>query len=100
MPANLTQPELENSMNDEKVPNPSGHETSITVNNKPVVVTGPRLKGSEIKQAAIDQGVAIKLTFILSQIEPGARPKIVGDNDVVTVNKNSVFVANDDDDDS
>jgi NADPH-dependent glutamate synthase beta subunit-like oxidoreductase len=79
---------------------PPGHEVTITVNNKPVVVVGPRLTGLEIKQAAIDQGVDIKLTFILSQKEPGSRPKIVGDNDSVTVNKNSGFVANDDDDDS
>lgn len=88
-------------MNDQKsTPNPHEHQTTITVNNKPVEVVGPRLSGRDIKQAAIDQGVEIKLGFILSQIEPGARPKIVGDDDLVTVNKNSAFVANDDDDDS
>ena len=87
-------------MNEKQGANPSGHETTITVNKKPVVVVGPRLTGLEIKQAAIDQGVAIKLGFILSQVEPGARPKIIGDDDTVTINKNSVFVANDDDDDS
>jgi Multiubiquitin len=77
-----------------------GHDVTITVNNKPVVVTGPRLTGLEIKEAAINQGVDIRPSFILSQKEPGSRPKIIGDNDRVTVNKNSVFVANDDDDDS
>lgn len=87
-------------MNQSPKPDPSGHQVTITVNTKPVLVTGPRLTGLEIKQAAIDQGVDIKLGFILSEIEPGTRPKIIGDNDPVTVNKNSVFVANDDDDDS
>jgi hypothetical protein len=96
-----THPAGDESVNDQKgAATPPEHQTTITVNNKPVVVMGPRLKGREIKQAAIDQGVDIKLGFILSQVEPGARPKIVGDDDIATVNKNSVFVANDDDDDS
>jgi hypothetical protein len=87
-------------MNDQKKQGPTEHQTTITVNNKPVVVVGPRLTGLEIKQAAMAQGADIKPSFILSQVEPGSRPRIVGDDDVVTVNKNSVFVANDDDDDS
>lgn len=88
-------------MNEHKrEPGGAGRDVTITVNKKPVVVTGPRLTGLQIKQTAIEQGVGIKLTFILSQVEPGARPKIIGDNEPVTVNKNSAFVANDDDDDS
>lgn len=73
---------------------------TITVNKQPITVNGPRLTGLEIKQAAIDQGVPIGLDFVLSELRPNGRPKIVGDNDVVTVNKNSEFTAVADDDDS
>jgi hypothetical protein len=73
---------------------------TITVNNRPVTVTGPRLTGLEIKQAAIDQGVPIGLDFVLSELRPNGRPRIVGNEDVVTVNKNSKFTAVADDDDS
>jgi hypothetical protein len=66
----------------------------------PVTVTGPRLTGRDIKQAAIDQGVAIGIDFVLSELKPNGRAEIVGNDDVVTVNKNSKFTANDDDDDS
>lgn len=76
------------------------HKTTITINNKPVTVVGPRLTGREIKQAAIEQGLAIKIEFILSELLPNGRAQIVGDDDPVTVNKNSKFTANDDDDDS
>jgi hypothetical protein len=78
----------------------AGKTVTITVNRQPVAVTGPRLTGLEIKQAAIDQGLPIGLDFVLSQLRPNGRPKIVGDNDVVTVNKNSEFTALADDDDS
>jgi hypothetical protein len=76
------------------------HETTITVNNKPVEVVGPKVSGLQIKEAAIASGLAIELDFILSEIEPNGRSRIIGDADIVTVNKNSKFTANDDDDDS
>jgi hypothetical protein len=76
------------------------HSVTISVNNQPVEVSGPRLTGREIKQAAIDHGVAIGIDFILSELKPNGRAEIVGNEDVVTVNKNSRFTANDDDDDS
>lgn len=76
-----------------------GHEVTITLNKKTVVVIGPRLTGLEIKQAGIDQGLSIALSFTLSE-RHGQRWENVGDNTVVTVNKNSVFMATDDDDDS
>lgn len=76
----------------------SGHEVVITVNEKPVTVTGPEVAGLEIKQAAIAQGVQIGLDFQLSEELPNGRTRIVGDADEVTVNKNSRFdaVAGDD----
>lgn len=77
-----------------------GPPVTIHVNNQPVKIDGPRVTGLQIKEAAIAQGVAIGLDFVLSENRPNGRPEIVGNDDVVTVNKNSRFTATDDDDDS
>ena len=76
------------------------HVVEITVNEKSVQVNGPRITGLEIKQAAIAQGIPIQLDFVLSEELPGNRSRIVGDNDVVTVNKHSRFLAVPNDDNS
>jgi hypothetical protein len=70
-----------------------GHQVTVTVNNKPVVVEGPRVTGLEIKEAAIAQGVAIELDFLLSEERPNGETRIVGDADTVTVNQHSKFTA-------
>lgn len=74
------------------------HMVTITVNEKPVSIAGPRVSGLEIKQAAIHAGVQIQLDFVLSEELANGRTRIIGDADVVTVNKNSRFdaVAGDD----
>lgn len=71
----------------------SSHQVTITVNERTVIVTGPRLTGLEIKQAAIAQGVPIRTDFLLSEELPNGRTRIVGDGDTVTVTKNSRFDA-------
>jgi cell division protein ZapA (FtsZ GTPase activity inhibitor) len=76
------------------------HPVTITVNNQPVTVMGPRTTGRAIKQAAIDAGQRIELSFTLSQLQPNGRYKNIGDDQPVTVNRQSVFTATDDDDDS
>ena len=76
------------------------HLVEITINERPVEVNGPRISGLAIKQAAITQGVPIELDFVLSEELPGGRSKIIGDNDIVTVNKNSNFLAVPNDDNS
>lgn len=70
-----------------------GHEVTVTVNNKPVTVTGPKITGMQIKEAAIAQGVQIELDFLLSEELPSGETRIVGDTDVVTINKHSKFTA-------
>lgn len=65
----------------------------ITVNKKPVTIPGPRVTGLQIKEAAIAQGVAIQLSFQLSEELSDRQRRIVGDNDVVTVHKGSKFFA-------
>jgi antitoxin (DNA-binding transcriptional repressor) of toxin-antitoxin stability system len=75
-----------------------GHEVVITVNEKPVTVTGPKVTGLQIKEAAIAQGVQISMDFQLSEELPNGRTRIVGAADEITVNKHSRFdaVAGDD----
>lgn len=70
-----------------------GHHVTITVNNKPVVIDGPRVTGLEIKEAAIAQGVEIGLDFVLSEELPNGETRVVGDDDPVTVTKHSKFTA-------
>lgn len=74
------------------------HTITITVNEKPVAIDGPRVTGRQIKEAAIAAGVAIDVDFMLTEELPNGRSRVVGDDDVVTVNKNSRFdaVAGDD----
>jgi len=69
------------------------HEVVITVNNRPVAVQGPRTTGRKIKESAIQQGVQIGVDFVLSEELENNRTRIVGDDDEITVNKHSKFVA-------
>jgi len=69
------------------------HLVTITVNEKPVELEGPKASGLEVKQAAIAQGVRIELSFVLSEELPNRRTRIVGDTDVVTITKHSRFIA-------
>jgi hypothetical protein len=69
------------------------HVITVTVNEKPVEIEGPKATGLEIKQAAIAQGVKIELSFVLSEELPNRKTRIVGDTDVVTVTKHSRFIA-------
>lgn len=78
-----------------------GHIVEITVNTKyKVTIEGPRVTGLQIKQAAKDQGVPIELDFILREPRGNKERPIIGDDDLVTVNKNSKFTATAGDDNS
>lgn len=72
-----------------------GHEHLVTihVNNKPVQIAGPKATGAQIKAAAIAQGVAIQLNFQLLEELGGGRTKVIADNEEVTVNSQTRFVA-------
>jgi hypothetical protein len=76
------------------------HEVPITLNDKPVLVEGPRRTGLEIKQAAIAQGVQIDTGFLLYEHHGAGAKKLVGDDDEVAVHKGSAFTAIADDDNS
>lgn len=69
------------------------HTVTVHVNNRPVEVPAPKATGLQIKQAAVAAGLPIQLDFVLSEeVSPG-RTRIVGDNDEVTVNRKSRFLA-------
>lgn len=73
---------------------------TFNLNRKPVTVTENRLTGLQVKQAAIDAGIEIALDFQL-KIRHGNSPwEVVGDDDMVTVNKSTEFRAVTPDDNS
>jgi hypothetical protein len=75
-------------------------EARVTVNGKPVVLRKRKMSGVEIKQAAIDQGVAIEIGFILQEELPNGHHKIIGDEDKVEVRDHDRFTAIPNDDNS
>lgn len=86
-------------MDEQQVVNVAGgnghHPVSITVelNDDPVVLSERRLTGSQIKAAAIAQGVPIQPSFQLILKRPGEASKVVGDDEAVTVHDGMVFKA-------
>jgi hypothetical protein len=64
---------------------------NITVNNKPVPMDEHRTTGSGVKKAAIDAGLPIEPDFQLSEVRPNGELRVVGDDEPITVNKNSEF---------
>ena len=73
---------------------------SISVNHKPVELKMHWPTGLEIKEAAIEQGVAIKLDFQLAKVGLDGKQQIVGDADEVDVLEFKTFFATAGDDNS
>lgn len=68
-------------------------ECKIHVNEQVVTVIGEQHTGTDIKHAAIKQGVHINENFMLSiEDEPG-KTRTVDDKEMLTVRENSCFVA-------
>ena len=65
---------------------------SILVNEKPVSLPDHKATGAQIKQAAIDQGVAIKIDFNLFRVT-GHTQHLVGDAETVTLHDGQHFRA-------
>lgn len=79
---------------------PHPHIIEITVNGKAVHLPGVRTTGLAIKEAAIAQGVALQLDFILSEEIGPKKTHLVRDTDEVTIHPGSRFVAIPNDDNS
>lgn len=76
------------------------HPVEITVNERRVVLPDNDTTGLGIKNAAIAQGVPIKIDFILQQELPNGGSRVIGDNDPVKVHPHDRFTAIDRDDNS
>ena len=72
----------------------------VTVNDKPVVLVGPKQTGANIKKAAVEQDVNIKDDFVLSIELGGGRTKLVGDDEEIEVYAGERFLAIENDDNS
>lgn len=77
------------------------HPVTVTVNGDPVELPRHRVSGLEIKEAAIAQGVSIKLDFELTWEAHDHHPaQNVTDDEKITVTKDSKFLAVDNEEDS
>jgi len=79
---------------------PTRHEVTVHVNERPVRLPHHMVAGRDVKQEAIAQGVPIQLDFILVQELEDGRTKVIGDPDQVHVHHHTRFLANDGDDNS
>ncbi|WP_322103928.1 multiubiquitin domain-containing protein [Paraburkholderia sp. J41] len=72
----------------------------IRVNNNPVTMPGRYATGLEIKEAAIRDGVDIKIDFVLFAELPDGKEKVVKDDQTVDLHHDKCFEAIDNDDHS
>ena len=73
---------------------------NVTVNDKPVVIVGAKQTGASVKKAAIEQGVNIKESFVLSIELGGGKTKLVGDDEEIEIFDDERFLAIENDDNS
>lgn len=76
------------------------HTVVVTVNEQPVTLEGQTATGSQIKAAAIAQGVHIQANFVLQEELPNGTSRIVGDTDPVHLRPHLRFTAIQPDDNS
>ncbi|MEO8901170.1 MAG: multiubiquitin domain-containing protein [Polyangiaceae bacterium] len=66
------------------------HHVVARVNNKPVRLSDHKVSGLDLKQAAINQGVNIKVNYALYRLK-GDHQKPVADDQVINVRDNEEF---------
>ena len=66
---------------------------TVKVNEQFVNIEGNIATGSQIKRAAINQGVQIQQNFVLQEELPNGTSRIVGDNDEVHLREHLRFTA-------
>lgn len=77
-----------------------GPEFTISVNEQEVELRGTTATGREIKAAAVDQGVAIQVNFVLQEELPNGTSRVIGDDDAVHLHEHLKFTAITPDDNS
>jgi len=75
-------------------------EIEISVNFKPVRMHERKVTGLQVKEAAIAQGVNIRVDFVLFEDKGNGQRKVVGDTDEVHLHPGSKFEAIPHDDNS
>lgn len=73
---------------------------TVTVNDLPVLLDDRKQSGAEIKNAAVTAGVPIQLDFVLSEVLPNGKQKIVPDDKTIVVKDGDAFWAIPGDDNS
>ena len=66
---------------------------TIEVNTHKVKMPAGPASGLEIKEAAIDQGVKIDVTFVLQLQLPNGSARVIGDDDKVPLSDHLAFTA-------
>jgi hypothetical protein len=69
------------------------HIVTVSVNAHSVKLLGHSATGSEIKTAAIEQGVAIHLNFVLEEELGEGSHRVIADHDRVSLHENLRFIA-------
>ena len=78
----------------------AGGRWVIYVNRRPVDMDEQMVTGLVIKEAAIAQGISIRLDFQLAAVDADGRHQIIGDSDQVDVRESTTFFATAGDDNS
>lgn len=73
---------------------------TVTVNDQPVVLEDRHQTGAEIKAAAMAAGVPIQHDFVLSEVRPNGKQRIIADDEKVNVKDGDAFWAIPGDDNS
>jgi Multiubiquitin len=73
---------------------------TILVNNQPVTVQQTEVTGLQIKQAAIDQGVAIETDFQLFEKQGEGKLTLISDTKTIKIHEREEFRATAPDDNS
>ena len=84
----------------EELTKPDDGKVEVTVNDKPVVLDGPKQTGASVKKAAIEQDVNIKQDFVLSIELGGGKTKLVNDKEHIEVRNGERFLVIENDDNS
>ena len=73
---------------------------TVTVNDLAVVLEDRRQSGAEIKAAAIAANVPMQHDFVLSEVRPNGKQRIIADDETVNVKDGDAFWAIPGDDNS
>ena len=92
--------ETEAQARDDRSEQARDRTVTVTVNDQPVVLEDRHQTGAEIKASAIAAGVPIQHDFVLSEVRPNGKQRIIVDDERVNVKDGDAFWAIPGDDNS